>query len=168
MYTKGLSFDRQEVFFVGLNKENFKSTIVEGRGFEPKWAPEGDRLLYSVYSSANDLKPTLWIVNAQGENIGTGRKSLGLDTWADKCTFSGEQDLYCAVPQNLEAGAGLFPELAAGSVDRLYKIDTVTGLKSLIAIPEGSHNISNLIISENEDSLFFTDKNTGAIYKINL
>ncbi|MFA4834342.1 MAG: hypothetical protein WC619_05940, partial [Patescibacteria group bacterium] len=39
MYTEGNDFDRQEVFFVGLNQENFKSTIVEGRGFQPQWSP---------------------------------------------------------------------------------------------------------------------------------
>ncbi|MBU2260244.1 hypothetical protein KKC44_06620, partial [Patescibacteria group bacterium] len=136
MYAKGVSFDRQEVFFIGLNDENFKSTIVEGRGFQHKWAPNGDQLLYSVYSSDNDLKPSLWVVNAQGDSIGSGRKSLKLDTWAEKCTFANETDLFCAVPKELDEGAGLFPELAKNTPDRLYKIDTKTGLKQLIAIPD--------------------------------
>ena len=59
MYLGGVDFNRQEVFFVGLNDENFKSTIVNGRGFEPKWSTEGDRLLYSVYNSDNRMNPTL-------------------------------------------------------------------------------------------------------------
>lgn len=168
MYTEGIDFDRQEVFFVGLNNENFKSTVIEGRGFQPKWSPKGDQLLYSVYSSKNDLKPMLWLVGAQGDNIGVGRKSLGLTTWADKCTFASNQDLYCAVPKELEAGAGLFPELAKNTPDRLYKIDTKTGLKKLIAIPDGDYNMSNLIISDNGYYLYFTDEITKRIYKIQL
>ncbi|GAF84313.1 unnamed protein product, partial [marine sediment metagenome] len=168
MYTKGVGFDRQEIFFVGLHNENFKSAIIEGRGFEPRWSPKGDRLLYSVYSSQTDLKPSLWIVNAQGENIGTGRKSLRVETWANKCTFADNINLYCAVPENLEEGAGLFPEMAKNTSDRLYKIDIRTGLKKLVAIPDDWYNMSNLIISDNGYYLYFTDETTGRLHKIRL
>lgn len=168
MYTEGIDFDRQEVFFTGLNKENFKSTIVEGRDFRPLWSPQGDRLLYSVYSSKNDLKPMLWLVNAQGESIGSGRTSLGIETWADKCVFANSRDLYCAVPKNLEEGAGLFPELAQNTTDELYQIDTRTGLKKRVATPDGDYNMSNLIISDNGYYLYFTDESSQGIYKIQL
>ncbi|RLC36484.1 hypothetical protein DRH27_05170, partial [Candidatus Falkowbacteria bacterium] len=168
MYTEGVDFNRQEVFFVGLNNENFKSTIVEGRGFQPKWSPEGDRLLYSVYSSDDNLKPNLWVVNAQGDSIGSGRKKLNIETWADKCAYSNSSEIYCAVPEDLPEGAGLFPELAEQTSDQLYKIDTRTGLKKLIAIPDDSYNMSNIMISEDEKYLYFTDSATKRIYKINL
>ncbi|MBI4812647.1 hypothetical protein HY798_04430 [Candidatus Falkowbacteria bacterium] len=168
MYTEGVDFDRQEVFFVGLNNENFKSTVIEGRGFEPKWSPKGDRLLYSVYSSGSNLKPSLWIVNAQGEAIGAGRKSLGIETWADKCAFAGDTELYCAVPEKLEEGAGLFPELAKNTPDKLYKIDTRTGFKKLVAVPQGNYNMSGLILSSNGSYLYFTDETSKKIYKIRL
>jgi len=55
MYTEGKDFTSQNVYFVGLNNENFKSTLVEGRGFQPKWSTSGNQLLYSVYSSDNDM-----------------------------------------------------------------------------------------------------------------
>ena len=110
----------------------------------------------------------LWLVNAQGETIGQARKSLNIATWADKCNFASDTDLYCAVPKELEAGAGLFPELAKNTPDRLYKIDTKTGLKKLIAIPDGDYNMSNLTISDNGYYLYFTDEITKRIYKTNL
>ncbi len=168
MYTEGVSYDQQKVYFVGLNNENFKSLTIEGRGFEPKWTPKGDRLLYSVYSSSSDLKPELWIANAQGENIGAGRNKLDVQTWADKCVFSGATEIYCAVPESLEEGAGLFPDLAKSTKDNLYKIDTQTGLKKLIAIPDGDFTMSDLIVSDNGYYLYFTDANTGRINKIKL
>jgi len=168
MYTEGVDFNRQEVFFVGLNNENFKSTIVEGRGFQPKWSPRGDRLLYSVYSSNDNLKPNLWVVNAEGDNIGSGRKKLNIETWADKCAYSNDTEIYCAVPKDLPEGAGLFPELAEQTSDRLYKIDTRTGLKKLVAIPDDAYNMSNIIISEDGKYLYFTDNTTKRLYKINL
>jgi len=168
VFSEGIDFDRQEVYFVGLNHENFKSTVVEGRGFEPKWTPDGSSLLYSVYSSKTDLKPSLWLVDAQGENIGNNRRSLGIATWASKCVFAGSQDLYCAVPENLEEGAGLMPELAASTKDDLYKIDLRTGVKKLIAIPDSSYNISNIIVPSDQNYIYFTDKATQKLHKIKL
>ena len=168
MYTEGVSFDQQRVYFVGLNNENFKALTIEGRGFDPKWAPKGDRLLYSVYSSSSDLKPELWLANAQGESIGSGRSKLNIQTWADKCVFAAASEIYCAVPESLEEGAGLFPDLAKSTKDNLYKIDTQTGLKKLIAIPDGQFTMSDLIVSGNGYYLYFTDVNTGKINKIKL
>jgi len=168
MYTEGLDLDRQEVFFIGLHNENFKSTIIDGRGFEPKWSPSGDKLLYSVYSSKNNLKPMLWLVNASGDNIGSGRTSLNVETWADKCVFANQLDLYCAVPQKLEDGAGLFPEMAKNTKDNLYKIDLQTGLKKLIAIPDGNFSMSDMTISENGYYLYFTDQTTKTLHQIKL
>ncbi len=168
MYIEGVGFNRQEVFFIGQNKENFKSTIIEGRGFQPKWSPNGDRLLYSVYSSDNDLKPLLWVVNAVGNEIGTSRKNLNLETWAEKCTFGGDTTVYCAVPESLQEGAGLFPELTDNTKDNLYSINTQTGSKKLVAVPDGAYNMSNLVVSENGYYLYFVDNFTEAIHQVKL
>jgi len=168
MFTEGKNFDEQELYFVGLNGENFKSTTIEGRGFVPLWNKKGDRLLYSVYSSENEMKPELWIVDAQGDQISNDRQKLNIETWANKCVFANNTELYCAVPQSLEKGAGLFPELADNSIDYLYKINTKTGLKKLVAIPDKNYNISNLIVSENNDFIYFTDKLNGELHQIRL
>ena len=168
MYTKGVDFNRQKIYFVGLNDENFKSTTVEGRGFQHIWSTKGDKLLYSVYSSDTELKPKLWIVNAEGEQIGSNRKSLDIETWAEKCVFTDNRNLYCAVPKNLEKGSGLFPEMAKNTNDNLYKIDINTGQKQLIAIPDGDYNMSDLMLTNNGENIFFTNSKTGLIHKIEL
>ncbi len=167
-YTKGLDFDRQEVFFVGLNGENFKSTVVEGRGLTYEWSKTGDRLLYSVYNTNSDLKPKLWIVDAQGDTINENRHSLEINTWADKCAFASNTEIYCAVPKSLDKGSGLFRELANKESDEIYKIDLLTGNTKLIAIPQGNYNVKDVLVNETQDKLSFSDKNTGAIYQINL
>lgn len=168
MYTRGLDFNRQEVFFVGLNGENFKSTVINGRGFDPQWSDTGDKLLYSVYSSDTNMNPNLWIVNAQGDNIGQNRTNIGLSTWASKCSFATNNEIYCAVPDNLPQGAGLFPELADKTQDSLYKIDLNTGVKKLIAVPEGITNVSSIMVADDQEQLYFTDKTSGQIYEIKL
>lgn len=167
-YTKGVDFDRQEVFFVGLNGENFKSTVVEGRGVQAKWSKNGDNLIVSAYHSRDGYRPKLWVVGSSPDNIGEGRRSLGLSTWADKCTFASPTDVYCAVPQVMPEGAGMFPELAEKSQDDLYKINLKTGTKTLIAVPDEAYNISDIIVPEDQSNLFFSDKTSERIYQVRL
>ena len=168
LYTAGVDFNRQEIFFIGQNEENFKSTIIEGRGLEFKWSSEGDRLLYSVWNTDDNLNPRLWLVSASVDSIGQGRQSLDLMTWAHKCTFATNTEVYCAVPQSLPEGAGLFPELADQTKDILYKIDLATGAKKLLAIPDGAYNVSEIMVPENQSVLYFTDKKTNELYKVDL
>lgn len=168
MFTEGIDFDRQEVYFVGQNDENFKSTVIDGRGFQPKWQPEGKQLLYSVYSTQSELKPELWLVDAAGDQIGNNRRRLNLQTWADKCSFASATDLYCAVPESLDEGAGLFPELGQSTIDRLYRIDLTTGAKKLIAIPDGNYSIKNITVSTDQKNLYFNDNQSDKLYKIKL
>jgi len=167
-YTQGVDFDRQEIYFVGLHGENFKSTIIEGRGLQSQWSTTGDKLLYSVYHSRDDYRPKLWIVGASSDTIGADRRSLELNTWSNKCTFASNNEVYCAVPENLEAGAGMFPELADRTKDNLYKINTNTGTKSLIAIPNGAYNVSQIMVSGEQDYIYFTDKTTQMLYQVRL
>ncbi|HTM69001.1 MAG TPA: hypothetical protein VL426_06930 [Candidatus Binatia bacterium] len=168
--TTGRSFgvDRQEVYLIGQNGENFKSMIVEGLDFRPKWAPGGEQLMYSVAGSLSDWKPQLWIVDAQGDNIGRNRRSIAVNTWADKCTFQDKDNLYCAVPDDLPRGAGLQPDIANDTPDSIYKINLTTGLQTKIAVPEGSHTIGSVMLTPDKKSLFFTDKGSGVVNKIAL
>ncbi|OGY45006.1 MAG: hypothetical protein A3A24_03120 [Candidatus Buchananbacteria bacterium RIFCSPLOWO2_01_FULL_46_12] len=168
MYTEDKDLDQQNLFFVGLNQENFKLAIIEGRGFEPQWSPEGDKLLYSTYSSDNGYRPSLSIMSAQGDSIGQNRRSLKLDTWAEKCNFFDNDTVYCAVPQSLEEGAGIYKDQMDSAPTDIYKIDLQTGFKSKVATPDGNHNIQNLTVSSDGRYLYFVDKNDGRLFKINL
>lgn len=168
MYREAKDFDSQYLYFLGLNNENFKSTVINGQNFQGQWSSQGDRLLYSVSNSSSGFRPTLWIVEAQGESIGQNRKDLGLETWSDKCSFAGNDTVYCAVPRTLNEGAGIFAAEMDNSPCDLYKIDLKSGFKSKVAIPEGSHNINQVIVSQSENYLYFTDQGDGKLYKINL
>lgn len=169
LFRKGIDADRQEVYFIGTQGENFRSMITSGRDFKGEWTPQGDRLLYSVYTPEADYKPTLWIVEAQGDRIGFNRKDLGVETWVDKCTFdSGGATAYCAVPRELPKGAGLVRELADKVPDDLYKIDLRTGFKSQIQGVVGRFTADKVFLSDDGKSLYYTDKKTGFAYKVKL
>ena len=168
MFRKSKAFDREDLYFLGQNDENFRSTVIEGRGFDGKWSSNGDKLLYSVYSSNSSYKPTLWIVQASGDNIGSNRRSLQLQTWVEKCSFADNNTIYCAVPRQLEEAAGIFPNEMDNSPSDIYKIDLNTGAKNRIAIPQGEHNIASVMASNDGRYLYFTSKDNGRLYKIDL
>ena len=159
--------ERREVLFIGLNGENFKSTIVEGSGFQPQWSTTGKKLLYSVYSSRSDFKPELWLVDSYGDSIGNNRQSLKLNTWADKCTFSNDNTAFCAVPKNLPTGAGMSRDIAAYNYDDLYKIDLKTGLKTPIPM-DGDYNVTNISYDAGTNKIIFTDLNKSGVFESSL
>lgn len=165
-FVDGTDFDRKEVYFIGQNGENFKSASVEGRGFDPLWTPNGQQLVYSVYSSTTDYNPTLWISDAQGDSIGANRRPLNLSTWASKCTFSGS-DLYCAVPNTLERGSGLFGPDKFTTQDSLYKIDLSTGLKRPIVF-DGNYSMNHLSVSPDGSYIYFIDSANNQLRKIKI
>ena len=160
----------QSILLIGLYGENFKPLIVDGRNFESAWAPKGDKITYSVYSLDNDYKPRLYVVNGQGDEIGSGKIDTGLNTWAHKCSFNKTGNtLYCAVPEELPEGAGMIPELAAGTKDKFYKIDVKAGEVFLLAEGAmGGYNVENLYPSDDEEMLYFTDADNGILRYIRL
>lgn len=163
-----LGFARKEIIPLGPNNENYKPLIVEGFDFQPKWAPSGEKLLYSTFNQDNNYHPTLWLTNAQGEQMGSGRHKLNLSTWAEKCAFADNDTVFCAVPNQLEKGIGFVPELAKQSPDTLYKVNLKTNIKTVVAAPEGNPSMSNLVISTDKSILYFTNNVTGLLHKIQL
>lgn len=166
-----LGADRQEILMVGLNGENFPSITVEGRGLVSEWSPTGDQLLYSVYNARNDFKPELWIVNANPATMGTGRRLLSVDTWADKCAFDSNDArfVYCGVPATLDKGAGFAPEIADFTPDRLFRIDTQTGIQTQIPLDSGiEHTIDDMFVSEDGKTLYFSDKQQDGLFEVTI
>lgn len=171
LYRQNVSANNQEVLFIGRQGENFKSLTTNGLGFEGQWTPDGQNLLYNTFSAGNGFRPTLSIVSASGNNIGTNNINLGLQTWSDKCTTSSNSSFaYCAVPQDLPFGSGWYPELAQNSPDTFYKIDLNSGQVTLLAEPVGSqpyYSASSVFLSSDEKTLYFQDS-SGSVYGINL
>jgi Tol biopolymer transport system component len=68
----------------------------------------------------------------------------------------------------LQTGAGIFAQELDNSKTDIYKIDLKSGIKTRVAIPEGDHNIDNVIVSEDGRYLYFSSQTDGRLYKINL
>lgn len=164
--TQGL--DAVSMLVIGQNHENFKALNVDGRDFRPQWTPDGTQLLYSVYSSNNAYKPTLWLSGARGDEIGADRQKIGLDTWADKCTFSDAHTVYCAVPTDLPDNYGLQPTLADTIPDQVYRVDLSTGNKTLIGAPAENSSMKQLVVSGDGSKLFYTEAQSGVLREMRL
>jgi hypothetical protein len=161
---------QQSILLIGLHGENFKSIVVDGLGFEPKWSPAGDRIVYSVYNPETGYRPKLYLIEAWGDRIGMNKIDTGLFTWAHKCTFnSNGTTLYCAVPRNLPEGSGAFSELAGYTQDDFYKIDLRSGAVGFLAEPGiGGYDVERVYLSADEKYLYFTDKLSGRLRYLKL
>ncbi len=165
---QALGSDRQQVLMIGLNGENFKALTVEGLNFLPEWSSTGKKVLYSIDSTRSNFKPELWVVDAYGDDIGSNRQSIKLNTWADKCTFADDNTLFCAVPRDLPQGAGMARDLTDGSYDDVYKVDLTTGLKTPISLGSDNYTVKSLSYDKTKNQLLFTDNNQSGIFQVKL
>ncbi len=169
MFANADTIDRQKLYFIGQNNENFRLLTLPGYGFEGQWSPSGDQMLFSVYNSNSDFQPELWITNIDTNDTGSDRRSLNINTWASKCAFSGESTAYCAVPRSLKQGYGFFDEFKAETQDDFYRVNLKTGQKTLVAEPYGdNYAVDQVMVSEDGKDLFFTDYATGRVHIIKL
>lgn len=172
-FRSGKDLETQEVIFLGLNGENFKSMPLTGRGFEGKWSPEGNKIVYSVYNSQTSYRPSLWVASAQGDDLGQNRTPLEIKTWPQKCAFGDENMLYCAVPKYLESYSGVYKELAQGVPDDIYRIDLKTGIKTKLAElvnrqSSSVYTVKEITVDEDKGYLYFVDAITGGLNQVRL
>lgn len=160
--------ERQGLLLLGKNGENLPQLIVDGSNFIPNWSPGGKKLVYSTVHTKDSWNPRLYVVNAQGDAIGSAKRDLGVNTWADKCMFVNDFEMFCAVPDQLEPGTGLQRSLADFVPDTVYKIDIRNGAKTSIGRPEDNISISSVSASADQSVLFLTDAITGSLHKMRL
>lgn len=160
--------ESQEIFVLGQNGENNKSLIVDGYGFKPKWFPDGKQLMYTTYSSRNDYKPVLWVVDANGSKVGGNAREIKVNTWIQKCTTVDDANIICAVPNEMPKGAGFSPKVTENIPDTFYKIDTRSGTKTLLAIPETATNAEELQVSADGKELYYKNILGNVVEKIQL
>ena len=160
--------DRKMILPIGLNGENYKGLTVEGLEFLSNWSPDGHQILYSVAGSYSNNKPLLWLVDGTPATMGDDRHSLGLNTWADKCTWQNASTVYCAVPRNLPNNAGLQRALYADYPDSVYRIDAATGRIALVAIPDVETAMESLSVSADGTLLYFVDRSDGTLRSMRL
>ncbi|MDD4290376.1 MAG: hypothetical protein PHH83_03845 [Patescibacteria group bacterium] len=172
-FRKQVDIERQDIYFFNENDKNLRALLVDGFNFEAMWNTKGDKLLYNVTEPRKDYNPVLWVANGQGDGLGYGKASLGVNTWVDKCSFSNTDSnvVYCAVPDYLPMGSGINSSVAEDAIYSIYKINIANGNQELIAQPLVDNNrvsIDKIYTSQDDSQIFYIDKNSGYLYSINL
>lgn len=162
-----VGFDSRDILPIGQNQENLRALRVQGFDFIPKWSTDGNRLLYSAAAAGDDYLPTLWAVTADGTSVGGGRIKLDVHTWADKCSFTEANVVFCAEPVSLPRGAGLQRDIAASTPDRLVKIDLASGTVRNVTPSGFDSTIVSMKVSDDGLYMFAIDA-FGRITKISL
>ena len=160
--------DGQQILMVGLHKENFKGLQAPGQGFQPLWSPSGKTILFSVWNEASQNKPDLWISSGDTATMGSGRKNLHLETWADKCAWGSDSVIFCAVPQDLPPNAGIDRSIAQGLLDSIYKIDLNSGMMQKISTPSQNRSVTHPVVSKDMKKLSFIDGTSNKLYQYDL
>jgi hypothetical protein len=93
---------------------------------------------------------------------------LKINTWANKCAFAGDNTLFCAVPRDLPRGAGMSPEIAAGTPDDMYKIDLKTGLKTNISLGKDDYSINSISYDTVHNRILYTSSNQQGVFEVKM
>lgn len=137
--------------------------IIDNLGLEVLFSPDGKSFIYS-YTDQNgqNLKLAFYDKNRNQKNINN------VSTLVDKCVWSKNNiDIYCAVPKSWPDFAILpddYYKNAFLTNDDIWKINTETGEKTLVF--EYIGDISNLVLSEDENNIFFISKENQFLYKL--
>lgn len=160
------NLSRSIVYFIGQNEENFKAIYVDGADVRLAWSPKGDTLLTSSYSPSTGFNPQLQIITYDPTtNEATAKKTINLQTWADKCTYKNNDTLICAVPTEMVSGAGMQPDVMKFTPDNLYEVDVKTGATRKILDNIQNYTMTNLSLGP-DGNLYFTDQNSGTLNKV--
>ena len=164
---KSIDGNRAEVIFLNENQVQYTKAIIQGRDLKYQYSPNGNKMLYSVYNPNSNYLPTLWITSSDPQAIDSGRLDTGLNTWADKCDFSNESTIYCAVPKEIGKYSGILRSNNE-SDDDIYAIDTQTGratLASTLLIPS---EISSLKVSADGTKLYYVDEDSQEVNSVDI
>jgi hypothetical protein len=100
--------------------------------------------------------------------MGQNRRRLNLNTWADKCTWASESEIYCAVPQGLPSNSGLQRNLFATLPDDIYRINLASGVSTKINLPNQNRPVRQPVLNADQTKLFFSDAETGQLISYDL
>lgn len=149
-----------------------KKEILTGRwGADLLWSPGGKMAAVSSTDQKGGEKTDLAIMNSDGGQF----RSLNFPTFAKKCVWSADSKfLFCAMPGNIPESAILPNEWQEGKIetaDTFWKIEVSTGKKDRLIETDkinGSFDVLNPFLSQDEKTLFFVNKADGKLYKLGI
>lgn len=150
-------FGRKSYLLIDQNGEAPGSIVADGQNFSSKWTPDSRSIVYSTTSPNNADRPSLWITSASGDEIGTDRRKIDLETWIEKCTFRDNTVMLCAAPREIEDYVDYNYQFN-DSIDDLFEVNLLTGRVTMLAESTQNIRMFNLSVSDDKSQVFFTDQ----------
>ncbi len=163
----------EKTFFesVGIDGNNRRLLFSEKFGADYLWSPDGEKVLASASEEKGGSGILLYAMNNNGGEF----QSLSIPTLVSKAVWSKDnKTVYYALPGALPKDAMLpddYFNKPLSTKDTFWKIDTSTGKQSrLVDIKDitQSFDSADLFLSPDEDALFFTERTTHKLYRIDL
>jgi hypothetical protein len=170
-WSKPSALEKTYLESVGLTGENRRLILSEKFGADYLWSPNGEKVLVSVSEEKGGHNILLNVMNQSGGELQT----LSIPTFVSKTVWSQDnKTIYYALPGSLPKDAMLPDDYFSkplSTKDTFWKIDTSTGKQArLVDLKEITQNMdsADLFLTPNEDALFFTDRTTHKLYRIDL
>ncbi|MFH0930210.1 MAG: hypothetical protein V1814_03085 [Candidatus Moraniibacteriota bacterium] len=156
---------------INFSGENKKEILAGRFGVDLFWSPDGKTAAVSSTDKKGGKKTDLALMNSDGGQF----RSLNFPTFAKKCVWSADSKfLFCAMPGNIPESAILPNDWQEGKIettDTFWKLEIATGKKDRLIETDkinSSFDILNPFLSQDEKTLFFTNKIDGKLYKLGI
>lgn len=165
------AFESTSFSSIGMSGDSAKLLLSDKFGADYLWSPNGEKVLVSMSSEKGGKALSLGVMNAIGGEL----KDLFIPTFISKVVWSKDnKTLYYALPGSIPENS-ILPNDYFGkpfyTKDTFWKVDITTGKKQrLTELKEVTQSFDSidLSLSSREDALFFTDRSTKRLYRIDL
>lgn len=138
-------------------------------GSDYLWANDGNKFLRSSVSQKGGNNLILEACDIKTSNC----VNLNFPTMASKCVWTNnDSGVYCAMPQSIEKGSVMPNDYLSNKVytkDLFWKINVESAKKEKVIEEKylkQDLDATNLILSPNEDFLFFINRKDGGLFRI--
>ena len=159
------------LFYYDRTKKTFNKIFTESYGLTILPSPDAQNMLFAgTNSSGKNLK--LYFSKIDGSDS----QEIETQTLPEKCVFKKDgSSIFCAVPKNITL-FGILPDdwyMGTGFFqDRFVQIDTANSQSGNISIKEvyteKNFDAFNLFLSQDNQFLFFQDKNDETLWRLKL
>lgn len=164
------ALEESKVYTIGRLGGNAKIIFSGKFGADYLWAPNGQKALVSSLVDKSVNKMNLGLIDINGQY-----QDLKIPTFISKAVWSSDnRTVYYAIAGGIPETAVLPDEYDSGkflTTDTFWKVNIETGKSERILLPEEikeKFDASQMILSPNEDALFFINKRDGKLYKMEI
>jgi hypothetical protein len=170
-WTRPNALEKTTFETVSISGSDRRTVLTDRFGADYLWSPDGSKVLVSTSNQKGGNTVSLNIMNSSGGEY----QSLSIPTFVSKAVWSKNgKMIYYALPGSLPENGVMPNDYFGKSVhtkDTFWKLDLDTGRQTrLVELKDvtQSFDSTDLFISPDEDYLYFTDRVSHRLYRIEL